>query len=212
MLFFGSLPSLQAGFLRLLQVRLQCFWLFLAGFSWNRDCEEPALCEGQKCSKMTNGAELEKIEADIDVKCCSCYTQGTKRVWEASLSSLKSKRVKGSHQTDCETESIMGLDSGSGSERTDPCFNKCPLGISKSCSFVGVTSTNPLTSHCMEDNAKEGRTINMASEALGSKELPSKRESIRIMLMNIADDAKKMHLTKVYPIYVVHSKVNHILM
>ncbi|KAG8646596.1 hypothetical protein MANES_09G016500v8 [Manihot esculenta] len=169
----------------------------LDGFSWNRDCEEPALCEGQKCSKMTNGAELEKIEADIDVKCCSCYTQGTKRVWEASLSSLKSKRVKGSHQTDCETESIMALDSGSGSERTDPCFNKCPLGISKSCSFIGVTSTNPLTSHCMEDNAKKGRTINMASEALGSKELPSKRESIRIMLMNIADDAKKMHLTKV---------------
>ncbi|XP_021675547.2 uncharacterized protein LOC110661261 isoform X2 [Hevea brasiliensis] len=172
----------------------------LDGFSWNQECKEPAPFEGQKCSKMTNGAELEKIEADIDVKCCSCHTQGTKRAWEASLSSLKSKRVKGSHQIDCETESIMGLDSGSGSERIDRCFNECSLGISKSSYFVGVTPTNPLTSNCMENNAKEGRSINMASEALVSKELPSKGEGVRIMLMNIADDTKKMHLSKVIEI------------
>ncbi|KDP26207.1 hypothetical protein JCGZ_22453 [Jatropha curcas] len=167
----------------------------LGGFSLDRNCEELAPLDGQECSKMTTGAELEKIGIDFDVKCCSCYTQGTKkRAWEASLSSLMSKKVKGSHQTDCGTDSVVGIDSES--DRIDCCINRCSLGISKSNLFVGVTPEVPFTGNCMENNAKESRSINMASEAIISKELQSKGET-RIMLMNIANGNKKLHLTKV---------------
>lgn len=174
------------------------FLLFSTGFSWSG---ESAPSEGGECSKMTTGVYLAKIGADGDNH-CSCYTQGTKRrAWEASLSSLKSKKVKGSHQLDCELDSSWGLDSES--HRIDCCFNGCSLGISKGSSFVEATPTDPLTSSCMGNNAKESRSVDMTSEALASKELQSKGECFRIMLMNIADFTKKRHLTKVNPIYLI---------
>ncbi|EEF32294.1 hypothetical protein RCOM_0255070 [Ricinus communis] len=160
------------------------------GFCWNGDCEKLDTFGGLGCSKKSSGAGLEKIEADIDAKFCSCYTQNKRRrVWEASLSSLKSKKVKGSHQIDCTEYS--------GSDRMESCFNECSLAISKGNSFLEVSDTDPLTSNCMENNAKEGRSINMGSEAIVSRGLQSMGDNIQIMLMNIADEAKKIHLTKV---------------
>ncbi|KAK2976131.1 hypothetical protein RJ640_010666 [Escallonia rubra] len=52
--------------------------------------------------KMANDLGLSQIEADGDVKHCSCSALGAKkRIWEASHTSLKSKKVKGGHQIDC---------------------------------------------------------------------------------------------------------------
>eukprot|EP00258_Populus_trichocarpa_P042184 XP_024458203.1 uncharacterized protein LOC7473591 [Populus trichocarpa] len=160
------------------------------------DCGDLAPSERGECSKMTTAAELAKTRADADVKCNYSYIQGTKRrAWEASLSSLKTKKVKGSHQTDYESDSGRGSDS----ERftTDPCFRGCSLGISKNNSFGKATSMDPLTRNCMENNVKEDKSSNRTSEVLVSKEFQSKGECFRIMLMNIADDDKKTHLTKV---------------
>ncbi|XP_065856702.1 uncharacterized protein [Euphorbia lathyris] len=163
------------------------------GICSNQNFEEPDTFGAQKCSKNTTSAELDKIVADSDVECCSCFTQGKKRAWEASLSSLKSKKVKGSHRIECETESILGL--GSGSDGRDPCYHGCSLGISKCSSFMETSAGDPLTT-----NAKEGRSTTVESGALISNELKPHGDRIRIMLMNIADDTKKTHLTKVIEI------------
>uniref|UniRef100_A0A6N2K004 BRCT domain-containing protein n=1 Tax=Salix viminalis TaxID=40686 RepID=A0A6N2K004_SALVM len=56
---------------------------------------------------------------------------------------------------------------------------------------------DPLTRNCMENKAKEDKSINRTSEVLVSKEFQSKGECFKIMLMNIADNDKKTHLTKV---------------
>ncbi|KAL3585273.1 hypothetical protein D5086_012140 [Populus alba] len=167
-----------------------------SGLPQSPDCGDLAPSERGECSKMTTAAELAKTRADADVKCNYSYIQGTKRrAWEASLSSLKTKKVKGSHQTDYESDSGCGSDS----ERftTNPCFRGCSLGISKNNSFGKATSMDPLTRNCMENNVKEDKSSNRTSEVLVSKEFQSKGECFRIMLMNIADDDKKTHLTKV---------------
>ncbi|KAJ6380856.1 hypothetical protein OIU77_029703 [Salix suchowensis] len=167
-----------------------------SGSPQSLDCGDLAPSERGDCSKMTTAAELAKTRADADVKCNYSYIQGTKRrAWETSLSSLKTKKVKGSHQTDYESDSGCGSDS----ERftTDPCFRGCSLGISKNNSFGKATSMDPLTRNCMENKAKEDKSINRTSEVLVSKEFQSKGECFKIMLMNIADNDKKTHLTKV---------------
>ncbi|XP_050229810.1 uncharacterized protein LOC126678936 isoform X2 [Mercurialis annua] len=165
------------------------------GLCWDGNCVKPRPFGDLESSKKSSGG-LEKIGADIDAKCCSCYTQSKrKRTWEASLSSLKSKKVKGSHQTDCNTQNIVGFDSGS--NRVDSCLNRCSLAIAKSNSFIEVAATDSLTSICLENNAEEGRSAHVESEIMVSKGLQSNRGSIRVMLMNIADDAKRIHLTKV---------------
>ncbi|KAJ6747550.1 N-ACETYLTRANSFERASE [Salix koriyanagi] len=167
-----------------------------SGSPQSLDCGDLAPSERGECSKMTTAAELAKTRADADVKCNYSYIQGTKRrAWETSLSSLKTKKVKGSHQTDYESDSGCGSDS----ERftTDPCFKGCSLGISKNNSFGKATSMDPLTRNCMENKAKEDKSINRTSEVLVSKEFQSKGECFKIMLMNIADNDKKTHLTKV---------------
>ncbi|CAK7342698.1 unnamed protein product [Dovyalis caffra] len=168
----------------------------LSGLPQSTDCGELAPFERGECSKMITDAESTMVRADADVKCNSSYLQGTKRRhWEASFSSLKTKKVKGSHRPEY----------GSDSERvkTDPCFRGCSLGNSKNSSFAEATSMDPLTHNCMEENAKEDRSSNTTSEALVSKEFQSKGECFKIMLMNIADADKKMHLTKLNS-YTVH--------
>ncbi|XP_062167869.1 uncharacterized protein LOC133874051 [Alnus glutinosa] len=151
---------------------------------------------GADCNKMTGGAELSKKGADPNVKHCSCSTQGAKRrVWEASLSSLKSKKVKGSHSIDCQVDSNCGL--ALGSVENDSCFQGCSLETSKNKSLVRETPRVPLSLNCVEKIAEEHGSVNVMPEALASKDFQSKGECFRIILMNIADDAKRTHLIKV---------------
>ncbi|WCJ33392.1 N-acetyltransferases N-acetyltransferases [Euphorbia peplus] len=163
------------------------------GICSDQNFEEQDSYGGKKSSKNTSSGELDKIMADIDVEYCSCFTQGKKRAWEASLSSLKSKKVKGSHQIECQTESVLGL----GSDKRGPCFHGCSLGMSKCSSFMEATARGPLTTNSVKNNAKDSKSTTMESGALVSNEPQPQGERVRIMLMNIADDTKKAHLTKV---------------
>ncbi|KAG4396194.1 hypothetical protein GLYMA_19G134000v4 [Glycine max] len=112
-------------------------------------------------------AESSQDGIDANVKYSSQSTKGSKRAWEASLSSLKSKRVKGSQMVDYQPDS--------------------------SCSFILETDkANP----CFEE-VPHDPSITKSSEKCIGDHLPSAKQSFRIMLMNIADDAKKTQLTKV---------------
>jgi len=111
------------------------------------------------------------------VNYCSQSTKGAKRTWEASLSSLKSKRVKGSQLVDNQSGSSCGFILET--DEANPCFVEVlhdPL-ITKG------------SGKCIENNLHLEAPINI--------EPPSTKQSFRIMLMNIADDAKKTQLTKV---------------
>ncbi|XP_031377350.1 uncharacterized protein LOC116192824 isoform X2 [Punica granatum] len=131
-----------------------------------------------------------------DLNQCQCSGPGNKRrIWEATLSSLKSKKVKGGHSTDCQLHSDGRLVKGS-SEK-DYYSAECSLGISRDDLLAETISKNPLTIGDVERSPRNCLALTRPSEALCSNELPSKGASFRIMLMNIADDSKKTHLTKV---------------
>lgn len=157
---------------------------------------------GGDYTKFVTGMELSETGTDGDTKYFSFSTQGSgakRRVWEASLSSLKSKKVKGSHlvgrQADCN------WDVASESDEYDSCRKKCTLDTSKNNYLVGLPPIDPLTS------SREGKTAqgcglgNMTSEASIMKDFYSQSHCFKIMLMNIDDDTKKALLTKVGPAY-----------
>ncbi|XP_038697506.1 uncharacterized protein LOC119995167 isoform X1 [Tripterygium wilfordii] len=139
-------------------------------------CGDAAPSERVLCNNMATCGEPTNVGSSGGVNLCTCSTQNAKRkVWEASLSSLKSKKVKGSHLLDCSSESAWGLIPES--DCTAPCFNGC--------------------SWEMVNNSIEGKPFEMTSKALVGKEVCSNGEYLKVMLMNIADDTKKTSLTKV---------------
>ncbi|XP_024043169.1 uncharacterized protein LOC18031219 [Citrus clementina] len=145
---------------------------------------ELAAFENVHCSNMTVGAA--QIGTDTGAKHCSC-SQGTKRRWEASTSSLKSKKVKGSSCADCHLDSDRSLASAGGET----------VGLSGCKPLREITPSNHVTVDCTGNDAKEDRPVCTTSVAFISKEFQSNGKCFRIMLMNIADDSKKVHLTKV---------------
>uniref|UniRef100_A0A2N9IL67 BRCT domain-containing protein n=1 Tax=Fagus sylvatica TaxID=28930 RepID=A0A2N9IL67_FAGSY len=152
--------------------------------------------DGADGNKMAVGEELSKIGAEHNAKHCSCSTKGAKkRVWEASLSSLKSKKIKGSHSIDCQLDSNFGI--ALESDGNLSCFDRYSLDTSRNKSLLGVTPQASLSCSCLEKSAEEHRSVNVMPEGPASKELQSNGECFRILLMNIADDAKKTCLTKV---------------
>ncbi|XP_059668362.1 uncharacterized protein LOC132313561 [Cornus florida] len=160
-------------------------------------CPELNPFEGIDCSNMAKGLGLNNIGPDAEVNQCSCSAlSGKKRVWEASYTSLKSKKVKGGHLIDCQLDS-RDLVSGSDG-RNKCCFDEGSLAISKNKSLAEVTTRDPLIYSYPEKNVEECGAINMTLEDHhGSEELLSKGECFRIMLMNIANDEKKFNLTKI---------------
>lgn len=97
---------------------------------------------------------------------------GNKRkVWESSVSSLKSKKVKGTHLTNSGTYYDASLSLGSSEKNCS--FKACSIGVSND-NFVLESLSGIHLSHDIE-----------------------KYHGIRVMLMNIADDIKRTHLTKV---------------
>ncbi|KAG5055082.1 hypothetical protein JHK85_007592 [Glycine max] len=114
---------------------------------------------------------------DANVKYSSQSTKGAKRAWEASLSSLKSKRVKGSQMVDYQPDSSCGFIFET--DKANPCFDEVPHDPS-------ITKSSE---KCIGDYLHLEAPINI--------DFPSTKQCFRIMLMNIADDAKKTQLTKV---------------
>ncbi|KAI3772665.1 hypothetical protein L6452_03856 [Arctium lappa] len=83
--------------------------------------------------------------------------------------------------------------------KTDGCYlDANPMIISKDEGLVDFTSTlgGPL-SNIHEDNALECRLGARTTKNHGCVELLSERNCYKVMLMNIADDAKKSNLTKI---------------
>ncbi|XP_030452929.2 uncharacterized protein LOC115674619 [Syzygium oleosum] len=138
-----------------------------------------------------HSAELSDCGAHDDVDCCHCSGHGKKRiVWEATLSSLKSKKVKGSQQPDCQLhcDRYPVLES----EGNDSCFKGCSSGFPRN-NFLG----EPIPGNHEENIATNLTTLDTASAPLLQNEVHSGEACFRIMLMDIAEDTKKAHLTKV---------------
>ncbi|KAD5317495.1 hypothetical protein E3N88_17441 [Mikania micrantha] len=115
-----------------------------------------------------NSEDEMRIKIDDDAKHCSCSTSGSKkRTWEASHTSLKSKKVKGSHLIVCQSDNGC-LSRGNKN-------NGC-ITISRDKDLVDFTPT--LDGPWIMKNAKN-------------------TSCYKIMLMNIVDDAKKSNLTKI---------------
>ncbi|XP_022766617.1 uncharacterized protein LOC111311476 isoform X1 [Durio zibethinus] len=138
--------------------------------------------------------------ANIGANQCACSSQVAKRkVWEASSSSLKTKKVKGTHQIDSH-QNVCQLDSNwhiiPDSDRYGSWLDGCSFASTDK-SLVEVTPGVSLANNCIINEAQEGRPSCMTPEAPTAKELQSYKECFRIMLMNIADDTKKTHLIKV---------------
>ncbi|XP_010056526.2 uncharacterized protein LOC104444532 isoform X2 [Eucalyptus grandis] len=136
-------------------------------------------------------AKLSDCGAHDNVDRCHCSGHGKKRiVWEATLSSLKSKKVKGSQQADCQLccDGNPVLES----ERNDSHSEGCLSGFPRN-NFLGEA----IPSNREEKNAKKWTSLDTASTAPPQNEVHSGEACFRIMLMDIAEDTKKAHLTKV---------------
>ncbi|KAL6134014.1 hypothetical protein ACLB2K_066247 [Fragaria x ananassa] len=130
-------------------------------------------------NKLVCGAKLSNIEDDGDINNCSSE-QGKvakRKVWKSSISSLKSKKVKGSHHQS-ESNSING---------SEFCLQGCSFVSSKDKSLLADWDSSS-----KEKIAEECGAVTMTLETSVRKEFQSQRESFKIMLMN-----KKANLKKV---------------
>ncbi|KAL2464629.1 N-acetyltransferase [Forsythia ovata] len=145
---------------------------------------------------IANGSGLIKSGSEVGLERCSCSELGTKkRLWEASHTSLKSKKVKGAHVIDCRLGSDDSVPGRAG--RNDCCFrDNSYSAISRSKISTDVSPNNLLTNSSFEEN-NDGKACNVTVEGFGAQEVLSSGQSFRIMLMNIADDNKKSNLTKI---------------
>ncbi|XP_057438020.1 uncharacterized protein LOC130730128 isoform X2 [Lotus japonicus] len=132
----------------------------------------------EKDDRQTTCADCSQDGLDAGLKYCSQSTKGAKRAWEASSSSLKSKRVKGSQLVDFQPDSAWGFVSEA--DGATPCF-------------VEDSHLDSMISK----NSEKYTGDDMHLEAPKDIEPPPTKQCFRIMLMNIADDAKKTQLTKV---------------
>ncbi|GMJ03799.1 hypothetical protein like AT2G41450 [Hibiscus trionum] len=152
----------------------------------------------QKSQSPAAGRSVGEKGANIAAKQCSCASQRTKRkVWEASLSSLKTKKLKGTHQIDshqngCQLASDWHIIPDIDGSQLDGCsFHSTDK------SSMAVTTGVSLVNNCTVNKVQQGRPRCMTSEAPTTNESQPHRECFRIMLMNIADDTKKENLIKV---------------
>ncbi|XP_077218730.1 N-acetyltransferase isoform X2 [Tasmannia lanceolata] len=153
---------------------------------------------GVDCNNVASDLGIAENGCNADVKHCSCYGQGEKkRVWEASLYSLKSKKVKGGHHIDCHLEPSWDL------VHENDCKNEADFGgrsldYSGDISLVKITPKVSLQTSCFTVHAEGNRPLHITStEDHISEDPPLERAHPVIMLMNIADDIKKASLRKI---------------
>lgn len=167
----------------------------------------PVNCErsGHENTSARIEQNVQETGADFDAKYFSFPTQDSRakrRVWESSLSSLKSKKVKGSHLVGCQSGS--NWDIVCESDGYYSCCQRCTPESSKNDKLVGLPPKNTLTSSSAQKIAQGCGAGNITSETPIRKEFHSQRQCYKIMLMNIANDTKKAHLTKVYRVYLTY--------
>ncbi|CAH2058532.1 unnamed protein product [Thlaspi arvense] len=122
--------------------------------------------------------------ADNETK---CSTPGLKRSWEASLSSLQSKRIRANRDNDSEI-AIEDLAISTAREQNQ--------SKDASSSQVGLTK-NPLPKTCKRNNGEQCRTVTGMSDSLIDMEAPPNGQNYRILLMDIGDENKRAWLTEV---------------
>lgn len=155
-------------------------------------CKDPVALTREDSSKLVSGEKLSNIEVNCGTNHCSFSKQGAvakRKVWKSSTSSLKSKKVKGSHLGSCHSESNF-------TDGSVFCLQRCSFVSSKDNSIVAAPSRDWASGY-KEKIAEECRPVNATLETSVRKEFQSQRECFNIMLMNIADNAKKANLTKV---------------
>ncbi|RWW62097.1 hypothetical protein BHE74_00030794, partial [Ensete ventricosum] len=119
-------------------------------------------------------------EFDADVKDNSSQQTLKRPIWEASLSSLKSKRVRGAHLIGCCQNLNQSLS-------CDNCF----LQSSRHKDTANLLPDHSTTPSCFGIHDAGQRSGDL------SDHLVSKENCPRIMFMDIADDVKKTWLTKI---------------
>nr|XP_043620177.1 uncharacterized protein LOC122592029 [Erigeron canadensis] len=138
-------------------------------------CQDLVCLDSVECIKEGNRENEMRLITDGDTKHCSCSPSGAKkRTWEASHTSLKSKKVKGGHLAVCQSNS----DCVARNNITDKCcMDVSPITRDESLANFTPTLGGPLS------NSNDDKTQDI--------------NCYKIMLMNMADDAKKTHLTKI---------------
>ncbi|KAI3787061.1 hypothetical protein L1987_41245 [Smallanthus sonchifolius] len=127
-----------------------------------------------ECTNTGNSVDEIRTKTDGDAKHCSCSSSGAKkRTWDASHTSLKSKKVKGGHLIVCQSDSgcVSRINKSNGC-----CMDVSPITISRDKNLADFAPSlgGPVS---MDDTQKTN--------------------CYRIMLMKIVDDAKKSNLTKI---------------
>ncbi|RZC82726.1 hypothetical protein C5167_045514 [Papaver somniferum] len=136
------------------------------------DCENSSSLNGVESNREIN---LVRLAENADKKHCSCSGQGVKRrAWEASLSSLKSKKVKGGHCSDCHVDFTCDLSlecdrayiSGSLGSSGDKSCSLKNLPMLNSCQIIqdlggAVVSDGSYTTHVVTGKAR--RTLNFCT-------------------------------------------------
>ncbi|URD93148.1 BRCA1 C Terminus (BRCT) domain [Musa troglodytarum] len=119
-------------------------------------------------------------EFDVDVKDNSSQQRIKRPIWEASLSSLKSKRVRGAHLIGCCQNSNQSL-------ACDNCF----LQSSRHTDMANVLPDHSNSPSCFGIHDAGRRSGDLSDHLVSEENCP------RIMFMDIADDVKKTWLTKI---------------
>ncbi|XP_017255859.1 uncharacterized protein LOC135146694 isoform X1 [Daucus carota subsp. sativus] len=152
-------------------------------------CRDMVPLEDLNCTKIATTLELDQTEADADGKNCSCSAPSSgakkRRVWDASHTSLNSKKVKGAHLSSCELDSRDCLVDGSS------------LASYTNKILPNVATKGPLSHTFADGNDDDNEISNFALQNLSKEENLTRPNCYKIMLMNIADKAKQFRLTKI---------------
>ncbi|KAF6160177.1 hypothetical protein GIB67_016613 [Kingdonia uniflora] len=155
-------------------------------------CKELASTTKMEHDTITVSGDPEKKD-DANREHCSCSgVDVKKRAWQASCSSLKSKKVKGGYHIDCHLYSTWDLTSGHDREN-ESCSDYYSVGASSDKSRAKVISKD------FSLTEKNKLVCASSNEDNPQEQILPKGDCQKIMLMDISDDVKKTFLKKVNP-------------
>ncbi|CAD5181410.1 unnamed protein product [Musa acuminata subsp. malaccensis] len=154
-----------------------CFLPVTSGFLCLTDLVSP---DNIGCNSGKINLREAVREFDVDVKDNSSQQRIKRPIWEASLSSLKSKRVRGAHLIGCCQNSNQSL----------ACDN-CILQSSRHTDMANVLPDHSTSPSCFGIHDAGRRSGDLCDHLVSKENCP------RIMFMDIADDVKKTWLTKI---------------
>ncbi|KAL3819743.1 hypothetical protein ACJIZ3_005648 [Penstemon smallii] len=156
-------------------------------------CQDVSLLPDTKHCSVVNASVVMEDGSETNAHDCSCSMLGTKkRTWEASCTSLKSKKVKGTHSSGSQIGSQCPVWTSDG-RIISSCDRNCLLNSGNK-HLSDASPKNSVNNSSYETN-EDCRTGKITNEDFNRPDDSS--TAIRIMLMNIADENKKSNLTKI---------------